>query len=1107
MSPKKRVESPSEVQDLGAPSEEEEEGPGKVAFSFSVSRATDLPCELETRVRIGGPFRDTLSQPATASRVPCDWQFPRSKFVRTCDQALYNDIAGKKLSISLLDVAAEGAVIGSVALDLTPLLHDQLEVGGDLELKLAETYYAKWFLDPEVTADGSSPPPVSPPPDGWPVTKMFVSVSVPELVGPPEDRESWLIASFGVRGLFALPERMTSLGVGTLDDLETHQLKYSADLLGEHISNGVLTPPVEPPPPEEGVEEGLPEDEWRAQRERQGFSIRFPDGEQLVRYCGASFIREFRYMLIHVGGAWFYFTPEEKPSTDPKKPNLPEAEPLSRHYCGKAWFDLRALIRPGVHAVANAAPLRSTCHVDEAATEPTLEMSHSFARLALELSRDVMPPETPGKVVPLSQILSPHDAFNKFAPSEEAAEAFVQAAQRTIELICVGNKEVVQEANSVQGVVEGLRKAGVYSDARRDLRDAIVCVFRERLRKDTGVVPGKPMTIEARENFFSDLYSHLKSTTADVLDDMRGKSLEFPVAFATDPAEDPLAPPAERPSSTDASPKSRTSQHTVASAPGGEVLRDLSEGPEDNTVAAALAESAASRAAREALCASSDKVERCNRLVYEAEMVHNWDRAAETFQTRLVLVGPNGKPGSSDPAVWVEYAKFCMRARGRQAAAEEALKQAVRLLADQPHTREMAIEVDLMLACILLDRGRHEEAIAVFREWHVKDLPDATFGFFLGLALFLVGEAEQAAPLLEAVARPRAWFGGLADDFAVADKLRMSLKDVPDQSVDTAPYVACLERLLDFGLPGLAFTFLDQCGTLTEEALATEPITLIDARAAALDRDFASAVSRLEPLLAGADASQEAWRLAGECYVQLQDFDKALQALQYALSFERKFEDPAVYIALGHVLMAKKRWKQARDAFLRSIHYRPTAEAWSGVAYAEYRGEELQNCYEALREASLLDNSRSDVWAQLALVHLRFENWELAEQCFRRCADCKPDSDELLLEIAVECTRREKLPQIAEAVARLALQIRDSGQGHAALADAFSRQGQTEKAVLEAQVAVRLLPDQPDQRKAIFERALKWAEDLDDLTLTEALHVAMKFAAQQEAARPSSSKA
>jgi tetratricopeptide (TPR) repeat protein len=274
-------------------------------------------------------------------------------------------------------------------------------------------------------------------------------------------------------------------------------------------------------------------------------------------------------------------------------------------------------------------------------------------------------------------------------------------------------------------------------------------------------------------------------------------------------------------------------------------------------------------------------------------------------------------------------------------------------------------------------------------------------------------------------------------------------------------------------------------------------LALIDAKASALDQDFAAGLARLTPLLASGGASREAFRLAGECNFQLQDYDKAMQVLHHAMSSEKKFEEPTVYIRLGSVLLVKKRWKQARDAFLRSIQYRPTAEAWSGVAYAEYRSDELQMCYEALCEANLLDNERADVWAQLALVHLRLENWEAAGKCTRLCLDHGPDCDELLLEVTAEYTRRERQPALAEAAARRALEVRDSGQGHSVLADSLAYQGQAEKAVLEYQVAVKLLADQPDLRRGVFERAVAIAKDLNDPPLMESLLAVQKLADEE----------
>merc|ERR1719440_1874148 len=403
----------------------------------------------------------------------------------------------------------------------------------------------------------------------------------------------------------------------------------------------------------------------------------------------------------------------------------------------------------------------------------------------------------------------------------------------------------------------------------------------------------------------------------------------------------------------------------------------------------ALRESAAARQSRQSLGVASDARERCVRLAYESEMVGNWNRAANHYQNCLLLGG-----NERDPTLWIEYAKFCMRARGRQASAEEALRQAVKLLADGVAVApDTAAQLDLMLGCLLLDRGRHDDAIRAFRERQRLDMGDMLSRFLLGLAMFLADEDESEwRPLLQAVAKPREWFAGLPDDKAVRDKLKMFSHE---KNVDPMPYAQCLETLVDFGLPSLVFTFLEQCAILPADAMASEVIALVDAKAAMLDKDWSAAAARLEPLLAvnkGAGASRDVWRLAGECHFQLQDFEKALQELQYVSSnFEKKCDDPAVYIRWGHVLLLKKRWPKARDAFLRSIHSKPTAEAWSGVGYAAYQSQELRECYEALREANLLDNERADVWAQLCLVHLRFESTSLADQCFSECVKFKPE--------------------------------------------------------------------------------------------------------------------
>jgi tetratricopeptide (TPR) repeat protein len=1138
--------------------EESEEGPGKATFEFTVSKIANLPSELETVVELSGPVRTLRSSPGPAATEAgtgyeaSGWEWEKSRSIRLIEQSLWDDIVGRPLTISVFDSKAEDpetSLVGKAVLDLSPLLHNQIEVGGDVILELTDTFKALWTGDGSQNASAVPMPGVlvantgvtsTPSPD-VPKTTISVNVSVNELLGPEEDRTDWVIVKLGVNGVFSLPPRLTELGVTGPEDIDQHQMAYKARFLGEELKSGALVAPPEkapvPPEPAEGddAEEKPPEEneldkeedseekkkERRADKERFDFSVRFTDNK-LARYRGSEFIKQFQEMLNHVGGVWFYFLPEEKPSTDPKKQNPPEIPQLAEQFSGRAWLGLTNLIYPGVRSVEAVVEIESM-KCSEGTEELVLESSDSFVRLTLELNRDMAATEPPEAKIPLPQLLTSHQGLNKFPSSIEAANLYTSAVQRGFETIL---QDCSTGCGEVPEVVEELRKRGHYDDMKQDLRSAMIQIVRERLRKDPNMVPGKPLADTSREEFFSDTYAYLKAAMIEVLDNLQK---ETTIVGAAGPGDGNVGDSTTRKSTIDSagavdSTTARKStvesadgvsarkltvenapgESTVVSAASRKIPADTASGEPENSVGEvdigdALRESAAARQARETLGSIADARERNGRLVYETEMVGNWSRAANLFHNRLLLADC-----CRDPQIWIEYAMFCMRARGRQASAEEALRQAVQLLAeDVPVPDALAVELDLMLACLLLDRGRHDEALSVFRERHRRDMSDPFALFLLALCLFLSGEDEpEWKPYFQAVLKPRDWFQGLPDDTALFDKLRMfALETAPDVS----QFVACLEKLLDFGLPTLVFTFLDQCDVLSQASLADEEIALVDAKAAMLERNWVAAAASLEPIIGkkGKSASPDAWRLSGEVHFQLQDFEKALHELQYycTLSMEKRSDDPAAYIRFGSVLLLKKRWPKAKDAYLRSIHCRPTAEAWSGVARAAYQSQELRECYEALREANLLDNERSDVWAQLCLVNLRFESTELANHCFKQCVKFEPDSDELLLDIANECIRRDTLPEVAETAARLALQIRDTFQSHSALAEAFAKRGEAEKAILEAQIAIRLSLDQGDQRKFIFEKALKWAEDLGDPALRESLHAVHRLAEQQEAER------
>lgn len=1008
MAPKKKESSAADVLQDG-PEEEEEAGPGKVVIQISADGVQNLPRELQTLLGFSGFCKEFRTGASSES----SWVFSKDAVIRLQNQDLYNDIVQRPLVLSVRDAATENALIGSAELSLVPLLHSVTEVAAQVELKLEPEYYAKWWKDdeaddPKAKKDKKAPPPTETPKEREPlfegetppVTVLSVTIRADMLIGPEEDRDCWTTLTMDVAGIFALPESLTTLGVSSPDDFQAHPMNYQGMLLGESLGEGALTKAAEVKQEEEA------EVPWEEEQRRFSPSLRFRNG-QMIRYRGRRFIEEFRSMLSNSGGVFMNLELEEKAPVDPKKPNPPEAAELARSCSGCAWLDLRSLIAPG------ALRVESTCALEGS---DLLQSSGTFLSLSLELSFDVTPAESEDmKVHPGSLLPHRKDSPSKFSGSDGAATSFHEAVQWGCEAIF----RDCPKLGSVEEAVAQLKEVNSYEDIKQHLRESIICVFRERLRKESSAVPGRPLRGKAREDFISNAYSYLQLTAADVLAKL------YPPPDSKDEASD-----------------------------------------------------------------ASKEADRLARLAYEAELVGKWDRAAALLQNRFLLPELGLR---EDPSEWVAFAKFCARRRGRQAAAEEALCQAAKLMGSgREASPELQLEVELFLGCLVLERGRYEEAIATFQAKVDKDVANPMFRFLLGLALFLRCRFDEGLAYLESSGKPREWFKGLPDEAAIVNKLKAFRKtDGPPNVLQLAGF---LEQLLSFGLPSLVFTFLDQTGLLPQECLASESMVLIDAKALALDRDWHGAVARIQPLLS--EASYEVCKLAGECYVQLQDFDKALQVLQAALAFDDRDEDPALYIRLGSVLLVKKRWNQARDAFLRSIQAKSTAEAWSGVAYAEFRSDQLSSCYEALCEANLLDTERTDVWALLCLVHLRNENWDASDHACRQCLSLEPET-ELLLEVATELQRKERQMSLAEACARRALESKDTGQGHSVLADVLAQMGKAEASVLEAQVALKMLADQPDLRKVIFSKALKLCQELEDAPLTEALHACQKLADEQ----------
>jgi len=120
-----------------------------------------------------------------------------------------------------------------------------------------------------------------------------------------------------------------------------------------------------------------------------------------------------------------------------------------------------------------------------------------------------------------------------------------------------------------------------------------------------------------------------------------------------------------------------------------------------------------------------------------------------------------------------------------------------------------------------------------------------------------------------------------------------------------------------------------------------------------LERDLT--VGRLEP-------SAARWQLAAEAWLQAQELDRALGALDRALALRARQVDAALVLRLGEQLLQRGHWESAVGLLRRASGRVPAADRGRvflrlGIAYAEQRADAAAR--QALEEARRYAESRA----------------------------------------------------------------------------------------------------------------------------------------------------
>jgi tetratricopeptide (TPR) repeat protein len=129
-----------------------------------------------------------------------------------------------------------------------------------------------------------------------------------------------------------------------------------------------------------------------------------------------------------------------------------------------------------------------------------------------------------------------------------------------------------------------------------------------------------------------------------------------------------------------------------------------------------------------------------------------------------------------------------------------------------------------------------------------------------------------------------------------------------------------------------------------------------------------------------------AWFARGNLYLLMNDFDQAIESLEYCLAIDDTFV-PALYL-LASACSALQRYEQAIEFYQRSLRLEmPDAYTYfcMGECYAELKQYNEARSY--YRKSARLAPSNSDIYYSIALTYVAQKRWREANHYIRKAID------------------------------------------------------------------------------------------------------------------------
>jgi tetratricopeptide (TPR) repeat protein len=144
----------------------------------------------------------------------------------------------------------------------------------------------------------------------------------------------------------------------------------------------------------------------------------------------------------------------------------------------------------------------------------------------------------------------------------------------------------------------------------------------------------------------------------------------------------------------------------------------------------------------------------------------------------------------------------------------------------------------------------------------------------------------------------------------------------------------------------------------------------------------------------------ETYKERGLCYLQLKQYDNALNDFDRFIVADTVEKDISVRINRANILYLNKRFDEAVDGYLDALKIEPlNIIAISKLALIYQEQGKAEKAVEMYEKAIIANPKDSDLWFNMGILYFNMKNFVKAKECFNKVVEMNPEDVESLMNL------------------------------------------------------------------------------------------------------------